>query len=276
MKKTISVDIKDKVVLLADKICYWQRQDWCEGRYRQLNFSLMKPRCHYEYDEDEKYPLILWITGGSFIEEDINIWMPELVYYVKKGYAVAGVDYSVNARTRFPMQLEDIKACIRYIRAHADQLHIDPDRIAIMGESAGGYFSALAGLTGNTKQYDKGDFLEYSSAVNAAVSWYPPCHMSDLDVTGVGDIAVDVPFYQNLEELPDKATTPPFLILHGTGDTLVSYHQGEMLYEALQKAGVESELILIEGANHADHHFVQEEVKEMILNFLDRTLHVDR
>ena len=99
MKKKLHVDIKDQVVLQADRICYWQRQDWCEGRYRQLNFSLMKPRCHYAYDKDETYPLILWITGGSFIEEDINIWMPELVYYVKHGYAVAGVDYSINDGT---------------------------------------------------------------------------------------------------------------------------------------------------------------------------------
>ena len=272
MKKIIKVEKKDKVILLADKICYWQRPDWCEGRYRQLNFSLMKPRCHYDYDEGETYPLLLWITGGSFIEEDINIWMPELVYFAKHGYAVAGVDYSVNARTRFPMQLEDIKACIRYIRAHAKELHIKPDKIAIMGESAGGYFSSLTALTGNTKEFDKGDFLEYSSAVQAAIPWYPPCDTSKVEVKPGDDIATDVASYINLATLPDKETTPPFMILHGTGDRLVRCEQGEMLYEGLQKAGVPSDLILIEGADHADHYFIQEEVKAMILDFLNKTI----
>lgn len=272
MKKEIVVEKKDKVILLADKICYWQRPDWCEGRYRQLNFSLMKPRYHYEYDTNEKYPLILWITGGSFIEEDINIWMPEMVYFAKHGYAVAGVDYSINARTRFPMQLEDIKACIRYIRAHAEELHIDPEKIVIMGESAGGYFSALTALTGADRRYDKGDFLEFSSAVSAAVPWYPPCDMTKMDLEHAGDIAADITKYPNLALLPDK-NTPPFLILHGTGDTLVSYHQGEMLYEALEKAGVPADLVLIKGANHADHYFIQDEVKEMILKFFDSVLY---
>lgn len=276
MKKIISVEKKEKVILLADKICYWQRPDWCEGRYRQLNFSLMKPRCHYEYDEDEGYPLLLWITGGSFIEENINIWMPELVYFAKHGYAVAGVDYSVNGRTHFPMQLEDIKACIRYIRAHAKELHIDPGRIAVMGESAGGYFSALTGLTGNTREYDKGDFLEYSSAVQAAVPWYPPCHMSGMKYKAEEEIAKWLDAYQDLETLPDKKTTPPFLILHGTADRLVSYKEGEMLYDALQAAGVPSDLILIEGADHADHYFIQEEVKKMILDFLNQALSVEK
>ena len=271
MKKKLHVDIKDQVVLQADRICYWQRQDWCEGRYRQLNFSLMKPRCHYAYDKDETYPLILWITGGSFIEEDINIWMPDLVYYVKYGYAVAGVDYSINGRTHFPMGLEDIKACIRYIRAHAKDLHIDPDRIGIMGESAGGYYTALTALTSNTSKYDKGDFLEYSSSVRCAVPWYTPCKMKQLEDLPEQEIARFLDEYPDLDTLvyPDA---PPMMLLHGTADELVPYHESELLYEALTNCGAKADLYLVEGANHADHHFIQESTKELILDFFDKNL----
>ena len=271
MKKTINVDIKENVVLLADKICYWQRPDWCEGRYRQLYFSLMKPRFHYAYDKDETYPLLLWITGGSFIEEDINIWMPELVWYVKHGYAVAGVDYSVTGRTHFPMGLEDIKACIRYIRAHAEELHIDPDRIAIMGESAGAYYTSITALTSNTTKYDKGDFLEYSSAVQCAIPWYGPCTMSKLKPDPDEELAKFVEKYPDLDELVHE-DAPPMMLLHGIDDELVSYHESERLYSALQSKGVESDLYLIEGANHADHHFVQQSTKELILDFLNKHL----
>ncbi|MDD3337075.1 MAG: alpha/beta hydrolase, partial [Eubacteriales bacterium] len=162
MKQTVQFPVKDHVVTLAADIVYGQRQEWCEAKYRQLKLSFMKPRCHYPYDVPSTYPLVVWICGGSFIEVDRNVWMPELVDLVRHGYAVASVEYSVTSLTRFPQQLEDIKQAIRFLRAHAEELQIQPEHIAIMGESAGGYFSALTALTNHDKRYDKGEYLEQS------------------------------------------------------------------------------------------------------------------
>ena len=140
-----------------------------------------------------------------------------------------------------------------------------------MGESAGGYYTALTALTSNTSKYDKGDFLEYSSSVRCAVPWYTPCKMKQLEDLPEQEIARFLDEYPDLDTLvyPDA---PPMMLLHGTADELVPYHESELLYEALTNCGAKADLYLVEGANHADHHFIQESTKELILDFFDKNL----
>lgn len=270
MRKVIQVPRDEEVITLAADIVYGQRQEWCKAKYRQLHMSLMKPRCNYPYDEEKTYPLIIWLCGGSFAEVDRNVWMPELVYFAKQGFAVAAVDYSVIQLTRFPDQLTDIKEAIRFIRAHAEEFHIDPNRIAVMGESAGGYLSVLTGMTGEAKEYDNGTYPEYSSEVQAVVAWYPCVEMEWIvpDRKRV-NIPEDAENYPNLTALV-KGGLPPCLLLHGTADSLVPKEHSEALYKALEDAGNEADLYLIEGADHADRPFIKEEVKQLIADFLNR------
>ncbi len=273
MKKTLQVPVEDRVVHLAADIVYAQRQEWCEAKYRQLHLSFMKPRCHYLYDERRTYPLLIWLCGGSFAEVDRNVWMPEMVYFAKRGYAVAAVEYSTIQLVRFPDQLEDIKEAIRYLRAHAEELQIQPDHIGIMGESAGGYMSLLVALKGKDRTCDKGAYLDQSSEVQAVCSWYPVTDMSIMDREHLEE-AHCAPDVLRLPTLMDFVTPdlPPFLMMHGTSDVLVGHQHSEKLYEALQKAGVQSDLYLIEGADHADHRFVQDQVKAIMLSFFDSVL----
>lgn len=270
MRKVIQVPRDEEVITLAAEIVYGQRQEWCHAKYRQLHMSLMKPRCNYPYDEDKKYPLIVWLCGGSFAEVDRNIWMPELVYFAKQGFAVAAVDYSVIQLTRYPDQLVDIKEAIRYIRAHAEEFHVDPQRIAVMGESAGGYLSVLAGITNEETVYDNGTYPEYSSQVQAVVAWYPCVEMEWLvpDRKSV-NMAEDVENYPNLSGMV-KEGMPPCLLLHGTKDSLVSSEHSEVLYKALEEKGNIADLYLVEGADHADRPFIKEEIKQLIVKFLKK------
>jgi acetyl esterase/lipase len=273
MKKRIKIIAREPAALLAADIIYSQKKEWCGGKYRQLKCSLLKPRCHYSYDENVIYPLIVWLCGGSFAEVDRNLWMPEMTYFAKHGWAVLSVDYSTTQLTYYPEQLEDVKAAIRYARAHAADFHIDPERVAIMGESAGGYLSVLTGCTNGVPEYEAGNYLDKSSTVQAIVAWYPVATPATLSKKNWQETHFPryVADYPNLPDL-SYSDVPPTMILHGTGDTLVPCSDGEDLYEALQKAGVDSELYLIEGANHADHHFVQDETKALILAFLNRRL----
>lgn len=271
MKQTIRIPVREKVVCLAADIVYGQRQEWCEAKYRQLRLSLMKPRCHYPNDETRDYPLLVWLCGGSFAEVDRNVWMPELVYFAKRGYAVASVEYGVTSLTRFPEQLEDVKLAIRYLRAHAKELHIQPEHVAVMGESAGGYLSALTGLTGRNRAFDRGEYQDQSSDVQAVVTWYACTDTRDLGDPNVTHCPPDTANYPVLMDLVTSGA-PPMLLMHGTADTLVNCQQSEMLYDALQKANVESSLYLLEGANHADHPFAQDQCKAIMLEFLDRKL----
>jgi acetyl esterase/lipase len=271
MKKTITVALKDPALTLAAQIVYGQRKAWGELTYSPLHLSFMRPRS-WDRGMNRPLPLIVWLCGGAFIEMDRNIWIPELVWFARRGYAVASVDYSTTYRSRYPENAVDIKLAIRYMRAHAAEFGIDPQRIAIMGESAGGYLSAFCALTGRDKGYDTGGYEDYSSEVQAAVPWYPPARMTEMDISPEKLIVPhDIANYADLTKLA-KPGAPPFLILHGNRDGLVPLRQGELLYEALEKAQVPVDMYIIEGADHGDTAFLQTEVKELILEFLEKTI----
>ncbi len=264
----INPTAKDKVIGLGSELVYSQRKEWCGATWRHLRMSIIRSRQHFYYDEEETLPVIVFLCGGGFTTVDHNVWIPELSWYAKRGWAVASVEYSVTARTRFPMQLEDIKQAIRYLRAHAEELRIDPERIVVMGESAGGYLSGLVGLTGDRREYDVGEYQEHSSAVKGVVSFYPvtiPTQFSaDPDLV---PLSPDINCYLDLDKLVAE-NSPPFMILHGTKDSQVPLRQSEALYEALQEKNVRAELYIFEGAEHADAPFYQTEVKEKILEFI--------
>ncbi len=277
MKHTIQIESAEKVIGLGSEIFYGNRVEWCGATWRPLRMSLMRSRQFFYYDEPETLPVIVFFCGGGFTNVDHNVWMPELSWFAKRGYAIASVEYSTTARTRFPMQIEDAKLAIRYLRAHAKDYNIDPDRLVCMGESAGGYMSGLVALTGKDSPYDVGDYLDYSSAVKGAVCYYPGTDMkarkpkpTPPDPSG----PVPPPDRLSYPSLPELVTpdSPPFLFLHGTADSQVPLEQSELLYDALQAKGIRSDLYIVEGAEHADAPFFQPEMKEIVIRFVDSLL----
>ncbi|MDR1618911.1 MAG: hypothetical protein LBS06_07695, partial [Treponema sp.] len=90
MKKILKIGVKDPVVVLASEIVYGQRKEWCDATYRQLKMSLLRPRSFFPYDDKKtRLPVIVWICGGGFTEVDRNVWMPEMAWFTKRGFAVA-------------------------------------------------------------------------------------------------------------------------------------------------------------------------------------------
>lgn len=259
MKYTIPQDRTEPIICLGDEITYGHRPEWSDATWRPLKLSLMRQRQWFDYDPHENMPVIIWLCGGAFTHVDRNVWTPEMAYFCKNGFAVASIDYSSTARTKFPMQLEDIKLAIRYLKAHADQLHLDADRMVIMGESAGAYLAALAAVTGDRPEYDTGEYLEHSSAVCAAVPMYP-C-VREVYMEGNRIIMPDITRFIS-------KNTPPFLIFHGTCDNIVPHEESEYLHDALTANHVPASLYLIEGAHHADCPLYQTSIKEKILNFI--------
>jgi len=182
------------------------------------------------------------------------------------GIAVAGVDYRLSGEATFPAQLHDAKAAVRWLRARAGELGIDPERIAAWGESAGGHLAELLGLVTDPGLEGDVGIPGPSSAVSAVVAWYAPSDVAavagDLgadpsdpttrEALLLGAPAVDVP------ELAAQASpishvaagAPPFLLLHGADDTLIPRAQSERFHAALVAAGVDADLELFEGANH--------------------------
>ncbi len=105
---------------------------------------------------------------------DKDVWLPELTAFAEQGYAVAGFEYRLSNTAKFPAQITDIKTSIRFLRSRADQFGLDKNRFAVMGESAGGYLAAMAGVTGGSRGFDGPEWSDESSAVQAVVDWYGP------------------------------------------------------------------------------------------------------
>jgi len=289
MIRNLKIENKEPVILLGTGLVYKQMPFWCKGSFRNLTISLLRERCHNTYDPPAtQKPCIVFLCGGSWTVMDPTIWMAEMTYFAKRGYVVAGVQYSVSGEAAFPEQVVEIRQAIRYLRAHAEELRIDPERIAVMGESAGGHLAAITALTADYPAFDNGEYADYSSAVSCAVIYYGPnsiLEYSDLGKLGGAYLSPVEKLAQtkSLDDHPEvlKALdcrsyiteqAPPFLLLHGTADALVPVSQSDSFYEALTEAGLPVEYLRIEGAQHASAEFFQEETKAMVLEFLNRNM----
>ena len=219
------------------------------------------------------------------------VWLPEMMRFARAGYVVASIEYRTSNEAIFPAQLIDVKAAVRFLRAHAKAFCVDSDKIYAMGESAGGTMASLLGVTGDQKEFDQGDHLEQSSAVQGVVDYYGVVDLSGASAErdrGAAEVnpSNDVPYFAFEEFLgvgygkaeAEKASairyisekTPPFMILHGTKDAVVPMAQSEALYAALQKKGVPCEFAVVEGAAHGDDLFYQDEMTDRIISFLNR------
>lgn len=300
MRTEIEVSNKESLIALGTDLVYSQKPYWCGAGFYPLKMSLLRPRSFFEYDEKpDSMPVIVWLCGGGWTETDHNVWIPELTYFAKHGFCVASVSYSLSPTWFFPEPVIDIKQAIRFLRAHSEQFHIDPDRIAIMGESAGAHFAAITAVTNGRSELEQGEYLDYSSRVQAAVTWYAPVNMADLEGRGEIESYRTQPQYlkRGLEYEPQSISagvlhvrehedlcremdprtyingeTPPFMLLHGTSDTQVDVSNSEALYQSLQEAGIRSDLLIIKGAEHAERSFIQPCVKDRIIQFLHEVM----
>lgn len=175
-----------------------------------------------------------------------------------RGFVVASIDYRLPPGTPWPAQIEDTKCAVRFLRAHAADLGIDPARIGVWGSSGGGVLASLLGLTGTESSLDVGQYLDQPSRVQAVVDMFGPP-----DLNALGDPG---PFFQFVlqatfggsAEVRRAASpmtyvapgAPPFLILQGTEDPLDRTHQSQAFLQALRSAGVSADLVSVSGAGH--------------------------
>lgn len=208
------------------------------------------------------FPVIVCIHGGGWKAGTRQSLDATIRTFAARGYVAATVSYRFAPKDPFPAQIEDCKAAIRWLRANAKMYRIDPERIGVVGFSAGAHLAALLGVT------DKKDGLEgsggspdQSSRVQAVVSFFGPMDLTR-NRTPETDSIFLIPFLNaKFEENPEpyrKASPiqyvtsddPPFLFLHGTEDKLVSVEQSKIMDEKLRQAGVGSKVIIYDGEGH--------------------------
>lgn len=261
---------------------------------RAMRMTLLVPRTA------EKKPAIIYFPGGGFTTTDYEKFIEMRFALAKAGFVVAAAEYRV-VPNKFPAILEDGKSAVRFLKAHADAYDIDASKIGVLGDSAGGYLSQMVAVTGNEKQFDKGDNLHVDSTVQAAATLYG---ISDLRNIGAGfDEAIQkvhqspavteallvngVAFneYPGASILSDsdkalaasslghiKKNLPPFLIMHGTEDKLVSPVQSEQLYEALKQNGNRVTYVKVEGASHGDTVWFQKPIIDKVVTWFKDNL----
>ena len=296
MKKILKPETTKPQYVVTTDITYAQVDSWFGHCRRDLKLDLIYP----EDGEGKTYPCIVWICGGAWQRMDKAAHLAYLGTLAQEGFVVASVEYRTSNEGTHPMQLCDIKAAIRYLRAYAKRYRINSEKFGVMGESAGGYLTCMAALD-QDKKLDTGEYLEYSSQVQAACPWYPPTEVYHFPYDDVEKAQGTFKIYQlpsgekyhgvrfesmdrlNVMTHPQEAyenspvskvtpDAPPFLLIHGTKDSTVPFSQSEELYDALEAAGCDVTLLALDGAEHADLMFFQDEVWQQIIAFFKRTL----
>ncbi len=219
-------------------------------------------------------PVIVWIHGGGWVSGHKD--QTPAVRMIEQGYAVASIEYRFLTEAVFPAQIHDAKAAVRWLRAHADQYNLDPDRIGAWGASAGGHLAAMLGTSAGVEELEgPGDNLEYSSRVQAVVDFYGPIDVLQM-YPALGSLRETMlrVFPELSAASPLNYVSPddaPFLIVHGNRDELVPVSQSELLAESLEKAGVEVRLEIVEGAGHSLHGAgIERIVDEFFARYLQR------
>jgi acetyl esterase/lipase len=251
---------------------------------------------------DGPFPVIMSIHGGAFMgcdKSDAQV-MP-MLEGLKRNYAVVAVNYRLSWEAIFPALVQDAKAAVRWIRAQAEKYHLDPDRIAAWGGSAGGYQSSMLGTSAGISGLEDLSlgYPQQRCDVQAVVSWYGPTNFLKMDEQLAASGLLPPPGFrhseanspeslllgQTITEIPEltqaanpetyiRSNAPPFLIQHGTKDPVVPVQQSIELAAKLQEALGEQmvALGLIEGGEHADPKFETIENVTFVLDFLDQHL----
>ncbi len=248
-----------------------------EGRQEKLDLYLPA-----KADQGPRFPGVVIIHGGGFTggtkrgarEQNIGTTL------AKTGYVCISIDYLLAAKDKpaWPQNLHDCKTAVRWLRANADKYHVDADHIGVIGGSAGGHLALMVGLTDPDSGLDpKEPYGKFSCRVQAVVDLYGP---GDLVSRGkdhvmfAGTLADKPDLYRQASPVTHaRKGNPPVLILHGTGDKTVPVEQSKLMAEALKKAGVEHELILVEGAPHSFHLEPKEkDLRPTVIGFFDKHL----
>lgn len=239
--------------------------------------------------EKEKYPVAIHIYGSAWFSNNSK-GMADLGTIVNAlldaGYAVITPNHRASTEAKFPAQIHDIKAVVRFARGNAEKYRFDTDFIVVSGFSSGAHLASLAATSCGVSELegDLGAYTDCSSLVDAACCWSGP---TDLHYMSCGneedtwnhmpeETVMGFPFKGNEEAFKAlNATTyidpsdPPVVVFHGTADNVVPYCQGVHFHDLLSKAGVMTEFHTVEGGGHGMGMYEPETLEAMV-SFLEK------
>lgn len=277
--------------------CYGQEysKSWKEVNYANDSMKYHNLDIYLPQQQKANYPVVISIYGSAWMANNIKgvdlktLGKPLLT----AGFAIVTPNHRSSMDAKFPAQINDIKAVIRFVRANASKYKFDTTFIGITGSSSGGNMAAMAGVSRHVKTYtlgnttvdlegNLGSYTSYSSSVDAVVDWFGPTNMLVMDscggtnfihnaATSPASLYIGGAIQENKEKsllaspiTYVDATTPPFLIFHGDKDPVVPHCQSELLFQALQKARVRSQFYLVLGGQHGPGVQKEQYLKMMV------------
>jgi acetyl esterase/lipase len=231
------------------------------------------------------FPAVVCIHGGGWRAGKRQDLSKLVEFLAGKGYVALTVSYRLTDKARFPAQIEDCKAAVRWLRANAKKYKVNPDRVGAVGFSAGGHLVCMLGTTNKKDGLEgKGGHAGKSSRVQAVVSFFGPTNFNTKDWSEQIEKTFLIPFVgSKFEEKPElykkispinyvTKDAPPFLFFHGTKDPLVGLRHSRELAAKLQKVGVSARVVVMEGAGHGWAGKKLTETLDQTVAFFDKTL----
>lgn len=254
-------------------------------------------------DGQGPFPVIVDIYGGGLIFGDKSSHKLEpALRMLDKGYAVVSVDYSLIHQKDFPFQIYEIKAALRFLRAHADEYQLDMDRVALMGESSGAHLAVMAGVSASVDALQNpfmGDNNNQPETVNAIIAMYGPYafdqFVSQFEESGVTPKYAETGTAESFEgqmfnkqapkDVPQRVKNynpemyfndqmPPILAFAGTADAVVPYQQTVNMIDAARQYVPEEKAVLhlVEGTGHGPASYMTPEFTDEKIAFLEKWL----
>jgi acetyl esterase/lipase len=243
------------------------------------------------------FPVVVLIHGGAFKMGDKRMETRNAEALVARGYAAASINYRLSGEAKFPAQIQDCKAAVRFLRANAAKYHLNPDKIGSWGASAGGNLSALLGTSSGVPELEGKELgnAGFSSRVMASVDWFGPINFLNMDKEAQ---ALGFTIQTNSESSPEsqligkaiqsapelvKKANPTtyitkddaaFFIQAGSMDRNIPYTQSRNFYEALKKVTGEEKVLfeLLEGAGHGGPKLAAPSNLKKVILFFDKYL----
>ncbi|MEZ3522060.1 alpha/beta hydrolase [Muribaculum sp. NM65_B17] len=270
---------------------------WLDIDYVGDNIEGHKLDIYLPSVKKDSYPAVVLIYGSAWFANNAKKMAFDSMgkQLLDAGFAVVSINHRASVEAKYPAQIQDVKAAVRYVRANADKYKIDPSFIGITGFSSGGHLSSLAGTTNGVKtmtsgdvtvdiEGNLGDYTSASSDVNAVVDWFGPIDMSRMEncnttkgadspeamlIGGAPADNLDMIKLLNPMTYID-ANDPKFIVIHGDADPVVPYCQSEYFADALKKNGNLVEFITVPEGQHGPVTFNEGTFKKMTDFFVEQ------
>lgn len=232
------------------------------------------------WDEDKKFPLVLFIPGAAWHRQEMYNGIPYRAELAKRGFVTADVQVRESDIDIFPAAITDVKRAIRFLYTIADQYHIDMNHIFLAGESAGGHMALLAGLTAATGEFDPEFDSEKPCKVNGIISISGPTDMFLSKGTGPMEAFIGTDCMSHAVERATAASCgtyvtkereiPPILMIHGQEDCIVTIEHSRSFYRKLQQYDKEVDFYEVINENHGGPTFWGKEILDIVEGFIKK------